>query len=237
MNSMPAHPVRAARRCRRPPSARCGPPSARPIGCTVQSLSSAAAAARRRRGPAPRRRRCAAARDQLLVLALERRVGDLEDVEDAHLDVVGEVRERARHAEEADLALVAEPDISSIVPLGLHLRATRRHVDLDEVEVVGPQAPQALLDAGADVRRAVVVRDGGVASARRRRAGSRTWRRGSTRRGVRDVAADQLLAAAVVDRGVDQVDAGVEHRVEQPPGRPRPRSPARGARPRSSIAP
>ena len=35
---------------------------------------------------------------------------------------------------------------------------------------------------------------------------------------VGDEPADQLLAAAVVDRGVDEVDAGVEHGVEQPAG-------------------
>jgi hypothetical protein len=56
------------------------------------------------------------ARDQLLVLALDRRVGDLEDVEDAHRDVVGQLGQDPRHAEEADLALVAQLEQLSTVP-------------------------------------------------------------------------------------------------------------------------
>jgi hypothetical protein len=46
--------------------------------------------------------------DEILVVALDGRVGDLEDVEDVHRDVVGEVRKDARHADEADLALALQ---------------------------------------------------------------------------------------------------------------------------------
>src|SRR5690606_41807719 len=46
--------------------------------------------------------------DQLLVLALENRVRDLEDVEDTHLDVLLELRNRAGHPDEADLALLLQ---------------------------------------------------------------------------------------------------------------------------------
>ena len=71
-------------------------------------------------------------------------------------------------------------------PALLHLRAARGHVHLDEVEVVGLQPAQTLLDARADVRRAVVV---GVRAAARRRApierDTRTSTRGRTRRDAR----------------------------------------------------
>jgi hypothetical protein len=46
--------------------------------------------------------------DEVLMVALDGRVRDLEDVEDVHRDVVGEVREDARHADEADLALALQ---------------------------------------------------------------------------------------------------------------------------------
>jgi hypothetical protein len=46
--------------------------------------------------------------DELLVIALDRRVRDLEDVEDAHRQVTGQVRQDARHADETDLALGLE---------------------------------------------------------------------------------------------------------------------------------
>jgi hypothetical protein len=91
-------------------------------------------------------------------------------------------------------------------------------VHLDQVEAVGAQPPQRLLDVGADVRGAVVVR------VRRRRVG-RDLDQAAALGGeeelvpaVADVRADELLAAAVVGRGVDQVDAAVEDRVEQAPG-------------------
>ena len=50
----------------------------------------------------------AASVDQALVVALDRRVGDLEGVEDVHREVVGQVRQDAGHADEADLALALQ---------------------------------------------------------------------------------------------------------------------------------
>jgi hypothetical protein len=89
-------------------------------------------------------------------------------------------------------------------------------VHLDQVEPVGAQPPQRLLDVGPDVARGVVVRIG------RRRVG-RDFERAAALGGeeelipaAAEVGADQLLAAAVVRRGVDQVDAAVEDTVEQP---------------------
>ena len=46
--------------------------------------------------------------DEFLVIRLDRRVPDLEDVEDAHPDVIGQVRQDARHTDEADLAFGLE---------------------------------------------------------------------------------------------------------------------------------
>jgi LAO/AO transport system kinase len=46
--------------------------------------------------------------DELLVIALDRRVRDLEDVEDAHREVVGQVGQDAGHADVADLAFGLE---------------------------------------------------------------------------------------------------------------------------------
>ena len=167
------------------PSAAAPRPRPSPIGGTLQPLSSAGApraAPPRIRTPAPA---SAAPRDQLLVLALQRRVGDLEDVEDAHLDVVGEVRQQCPTCRgSGPCPRRAAAAISSIVPFSSIYLAARRHVDLDEVEVVGAQPAQALLDAGADVGGAQVVRVGRRRVRRRGRAGSRTWRRGSTRRGA-----------------------------------------------------
>src|SRR5438067_1585539 len=46
--------------------------------------------------------------DDLLMLTLERRVWDLERVEDAHIDLLHEVRERARDADEAHLSFALQ---------------------------------------------------------------------------------------------------------------------------------
>ena len=106
-----------------------------------------------------------------------------------------------------------------------------------QVEAVGAQPAQALLDAGAHVGGAEVVRE-------RRRRVRRELEQAAALGGeevlvaaVGEVAADQLLAAAVVDRGVDQVDAAVEHRVEQPARVVVVDRRAARLAPRSSIAP
>jgi hypothetical protein len=46
--------------------------------------------------------------DEFLVIALDRRIRDLEHVEDAHREVIGQVRQDARHADEPDFALSLE---------------------------------------------------------------------------------------------------------------------------------
>jgi len=121
------------------------------------------------------------------VLALDRRIRDLKDVEDAHGDVVGQMRKGSGHADEADFPLIAEryERLDSLV--GLQLVATRRQVDLEEVEVIRAEPPQTLLDPGADVLGSKIVREGRVApgggSPRRhphfdaRKYSSRRWAR------------------------------------------------------------
>ena len=152
--------------------------------------------------------------DHVLVLALQRRVGDLEGVEDAHVDLLVEVRQEAGHADEADLALVAQRQRLAERALRVELLAAQAAVELHEVEVVGLQQAQAVLDAAADVLGRVHVlgpmpRTGHAAALRREHVLGAA---------VGDELADQLLAAPVVDRGVDEVDALVEHRVQQPAG-------------------
>ena len=71
--------------------------------------------------------------DELLVVALDGRVGDLEGVEDAHRQVVGQVREDARHADEPDLALVPQFLERLDRVIALQRGPVRRHVHLDEV--------------------------------------------------------------------------------------------------------
>ena len=89
--------------------------------------------------------------DSFLVIALNRRVGDLEGVEDAHGDLVGKVRQGPRDAEEADFALIAEgQQFGHGIVLG-EGRRRRADVELDQIQVIGPHAGQALLDPGPNV--------------------------------------------------------------------------------------
>ena len=129
--------------------------------------------------------------------------------------MIVDVRERGGHAERKKLAFVAQCRQrldGAVAPQGLERWAD---VQLHEVESIGAQPPQALLDARADVRFGVVVDE-------------RPWRRVrlEVQRAARlrcehvfvaarpDVGADAFLAQRVVDRGVDEPDALVQHRVE-----------------------
>jgi hypothetical protein len=85
------------------------------------------------------------------VFALYRRIRDLKDIEHAHGDVVLDVRQGARHPEEADLALVSQGDELGHRVVLLESALRRADVELDRVDVVGPHAPHALFDAGPDV--------------------------------------------------------------------------------------
>src|SRR6185295_16394053 len=97
----------------------------------------------------------------------------------------------------------------------LELLSRRRDVELHHVETVGSHSGETLLDAPHDVVAGEDVR-----------APLASWRSGRShlaaalarqivfRAPIADVAADTLLAHAVVDRRVDVVDAGIEHSVE-----------------------
>jgi hypothetical protein len=88
-------------------------------------------------------------------------------------------------------------------------------VHLDQVEAVGAQTPQRLLEVGADIPWAVVVRVGRGRVGRELDRASAFGGEEELVPAMTDVAADQLLAAAIVGRGVDQVDAAVEGRVQE----------------------
>src|SRR5690606_28364774 len=112
-----------------------------------------AAAADDDAGPAP-----SGFGDERFVLALEQRVRDLEDVEDAHLEVLRQLRQRAGHADEADLALRAQLlELGNRVVL-LEDGARRAEVELHDVEIVGLHTDEALLDGRADVLSREAVR-------------------------------------------------------------------------------
>jgi hypothetical protein len=80
-------------------------------------------------------------------------------------------------------------------------------VDLDQIEMIRLQSSKTLLESGPNVLTAVVVGKRGSG------AGRRITDEAATLGGqkilmaaVGDIAADQFLASAVIDGGVDQVD-------------------------------
>ena len=86
------------------------------------------------------------------MLALQRRVGNLEGVEDTHVDLLVEGRQHAGHADEAHLALVTQGAVASAsAPSRLELLTAQAAVELHQVEVVGLQQAQAVLDPRTDV--------------------------------------------------------------------------------------
>src|SRR5262249_16785484 len=148
--------------------------------------------------------------DDILMLALESRIRHLEGVEDAHVDLLAHVRQRAGDANKAHFALGLELQRLLQGAIDLEFVAGEAAMELDESEVVGLHQAQAVLDALANVLGCVDV----VAALGR-------VRNTATLRGeevliaaVGYVLADELFAPAIVDRGVDEVDAGVEDSVQ-----------------------
>src|SRR5207247_2117357 len=92
----------------------------------------------------------------------------------------------------------------------LEFPSSQAAVELDEVQVIGPHAAQALLDAGADVLRRVDV------LAAHPGAGDTPALRGQEVLGATmgDGRTDPFLTPAVVRRGVDEVDAGVQGGIQ-----------------------
>ena len=136
--------------------------------------------------------------DQSLVLALHEGVGDLEHVEHAHLDVIGQIGEDTGHADESHLAVGLQPleclDCAVLLEVG-HRGAP---VELDDVDAVGPHPSEALLDPGHHVVNGVDV----LAAPALARSGRHD---AAALRGQHEFVAparyrraDQLLAGAVV---------------------------------------
>ena len=155
-------------------------------------------------------------RDQTLVLALDGRVGDLEDIEDAHGDVVGQ--------------LGSVPDI----PIKRTLPSSRKASMVSIVPSASSRSRLGEMCTCSRSRRSVPSRRRLCSIPALMFSGRKSWGNGGVAPGgrvveeasalggqevlvaaVTDVAADQLFAAAVVDGGVDQVDAPVEHGVEE----------------------
>src|SRR3990172_3772474 len=86
-----------------------------------------------------------------LVFALERRVGDLENVEHAHGDMVLQVRQGGGHANEADLALLLEVEDGPNGVVFLKRLLGGAAVELQDIYIIRLHACQALMNTGQDV--------------------------------------------------------------------------------------
>ena len=179
--------------------------------------------------------------DRRFVLALDRRIGDLENVEHARRDMVRQVRQGGGDTDEPHFARLLEFEQRVERAVLLQGLFGWRGMELDDVEIVSLHPSEALLDALDDI---FSGEDVGVALP------GWSWCRADQtaafagqiefRAPMRDVTADPLFAQPIVDRSVDIVDAGVEHGVEDrfrlgfgdiagraaPHAAPLPRSPA-----------
>jgi len=88
-------------------------------------------------------------------------------------------------------------------------------VDLKEVQVIGLKPPQTLLETGPHVVAAVVMGKWGSSAWRWVAQEATAFRSQEVLiAAVREMAADQFLATAVVERRVDEIDARIKDRVE-----------------------
>src|ERR1700692_632303 len=102
---------------------------------------------------------------------------------------------------------------------------------LHQVQIIGLHSNQALFDAGEDVVSGEYVWTGLPAYGRSANQTAALAREIIFGAPVRNIAADPLLANAVIDRSVDEVDTGVEHGIQygfslRVRGVPRPRGAA-----------
>jgi hypothetical protein len=110
-------------------------------------------------------------------------------------------------------------------------------VHLEEIEAVGLKSAETLLNAGPDVLLAVVMGIRGSGSGRRRaEEAPALGRQEIVISTMTDVASDQLLAAAVVDGGVNQIDALISTALSNAPAASSSITGPRGS-PLSSIEP
>src|SRR5260370_23567038 len=89
--------------------------------------------------------------DRSFVFTLDRRVRDLKDVEDAHRDVVDQVRQGARHADKSDFAGVSELEERIECSMLLEGLPGWRGMELHDIEIVGLHPRKTLFDPGHDV--------------------------------------------------------------------------------------
>jgi len=149
-----------------------------------------------------------------LVFAFHRRIGNLKQVEHSHRDVVLQVGQRAGHADVPYLAGCLELLHRLECTILLQGLLRWRCMELHHIEVVGLHPLKALLDTGEDVVAGEHVR---AALAAHGRSSHQTAAfacqviLGAT---VRDITTDPLFAHAVIDRGIDVIDTGIEHGVE-----------------------
>ncbi len=150
---------------------------------------------------------------------LERGVGDLQDVEHAHVDLLPEIRQRAGHPEKADLASLLHLLQGLEAAILLQRLAVRAGVKLDHVQVVRLHALEALLHARDHVLPRENVRRS-LAGRRLRRAhlASALGGKEVLLTPARDESPDELLAHPVVDGGIDIVDPGIEHGIQDAVG-------------------
>jgi hypothetical protein len=154
-------------------------------------------------------------RDERLVLALDRRVGDLKDLEHAHGDVIREIGQGAGHADVPDRAGVLELEHGLQGAVLLQGLPRRRDVELEHVEIIGPHPAEALLHARQDIVAGEHMGAGLAA-----RSGWGTHQATALARQIvfgapiPDVAPDAFFAHTIVDRRVDVVDPRVEDGIE-----------------------
>src|SRR5208282_6948129 len=135
---------------------------------------------------------------------------DLECVEHAHLNLFNKIGQSPGHANKAHLTLLLQRQGRLQCTIFLELPPREASVKLDQVEIVRLHSPQALLQAGADVFGGVDV------------FGTHRCSGHAATFGCEEVlgspggneASDQIFALPLVDGRVDEVDAGIQNRVE-----------------------
>src|SRR3990170_8625187 len=149
-----------------------------------------------------------------LVFALERRVGDLENVEHAHGDMVLQVRQGGGHANEADLALPLEVEDGPNGVVFLKRLLGGAAMELQDIYIIRLHACQALMNTGQDVLARVDVSLGLTCGGCFADQTAALGRKGVVGAAVCDEPTDHLLALAVVYRRINVVDAGIENGAE-----------------------
>jgi hypothetical protein len=115
-----------------------------------------------------------------------------------------QVGQDPRHPDEAHFPLIPQGHHRLDSLLRFHLGAAGRHVHLHQVQPVRPEPAQALLDSGPDVGTAIVVRERRPGTCWRvTEHASALGRQEELIPAMAHITADELLAAAIVNRGVE----------------------------------